>query len=132
MKRPRLGPKEAELWRAFILSKGYLFANYEYDFRVIPVDDTLIITKGPYEHDWDNLTCPRIDVIARNLQDKLTLFEVRPDADADPVLRLIGYRELLKALKIFTEPMDLVVVCRQMTPVTENLCRVCDITVYKS
>ena len=132
MKRPRLGPKEAELWRDFLAIYGGLFTNFEYDFRVIPVNGALTITKEPYQHDWDNLTCPRIDAIGRNEHDKLTLFEVRPKADADPVLRLIGYRELLEALRIFREPMDLVVVCRQMTPVTENLCRVCDITVYKS
>ena len=132
MNRPRLGPKEAELWRDFLVIYGDIFTNFEYDFRVIPVGKSLSITKEPYKHDWDNLTCPRIDVIGRNEHDKLTLFEVRPDADADPVLRLIGYRELLKALKIFREDMDLVVVCRSMTPVTENLCWACGITVYKS
>jgi hypothetical protein len=131
MKRPRLGPKELPLWADFLATTGLLFTDYEYDFRVIPVAGRITTAKGPYQYDWDNLTCPRIDAMARSGRGKLTLFEVRPDADADPVLRLIGYRELLLTLRIFTEPMDLAVVCRSMTPVTKNLCDAYGITVYQ-
>jgi len=131
MKRPRLGPKEAPLWAEFLSSTGILFTDYEYDFRVIPIADKLTASKGEYQYDWEQLTCPRIDAIARGAQGKLTLFEVRPNADADPVLRLIGYRELLKTLGIFTEPMNLAVVCRQMTPVTRNLCKAYGIEVFQ-
>lgn len=130
MNRPRLGPKEGELWKDFLQSKGHLFTDYQYDIRVIPVSSSLAVERGEYRHNWDQLTCPRVDVVAKDSHQRTALIEVRPQADADAVLRLIGYKELLKTLGKLPGAHTLVVVCRSITPVTQNLCDAYGVKVF--
>jgi len=130
MNRPRLGPKETELWKDFLEEHGHLYTEYEYDIRLVPVGDTLTKARGKYRTNWEALTCPRVDAVGRDLSQHTVLFEVRPSADSDALLRLLGYAHVLQRLEKLPGAHRLAIVCREMNPVTRALCGACSVTVF--
>ena len=130
MNRPRLGPKEASLWDDFLALHGFRYTDYDYDVRVEPAVDALTISRGPYRRNWNALTCPRIDAMAKDLSKHTVLFEVRPSADADALLRLLGYAHMLQRLEKLPEGHKLAIVCRSMNDVTRVLCEYSDVHIF--
>ncbi len=130
MNRPRLGPKEKALWNDFLALHGSSYTDLEYDIRVVPVADALTTARGPYRGNWEQLTCPRVDAMARDLSKHTILFEVRPSADADALLRLLGYAHVLRKLEKLGGGHKLAIVCREMNPIIRTLCEYCDVTIF--
>jgi len=131
--RPRLGPKELDLWNDFIDSEFDIFSDYKFDILVIPESIAYKIKAegDQYDKDWNFITSPRIDVVARDMIGNRVIFEVRPEADFTALASVLAYSEFMKVTGQIVLQPTLIVLCRTITNNTRHLAQLKGIKVIK-
>ena len=129
--RPRLGPKESRLWDDWLEIYGGDYRNYIYDIRVEP--RALEFTKEgePILRQWQKVGAPRIDVCACSHAGQPVIVEVKPVANFDTVAQVIAYKELMATLGRVPGKVEMVIICRTISTINEQLCTKYGIKIYK-
>ncbi len=92
---PHLSPLDREIWLRFLDQQASAWQTFAYDVAVGGQDAPPGITDEPIRRAWKYSTAKRIDAVGQR-PEELSLFEVRPDAQASAIGHLLTYLHLFR------------------------------------
>jgi hypothetical protein len=129
-RKKHLGSTEQEVFERFKKTYPGVIKDIKFDFRLIPDKEIIPTELSKYTSDWNNITCPRIDIIGTNLHGNTTIIEIRPAADWTAISAAIAYRELFKTVFNYSGPIDLGIICESMSSTNKAICRLFKVQIF--
>ena len=129
-RKKHLGNNEQKLLARFEAKYKGTLRDLKFDFRLIPVKDNASTAISKYMQDWNNITCPRIDIVGTNLEGNTCIVEIRPQADWTAISAVVAYRELFRTVFNFTRTIDLGIICESMSSTNKAICRLFKVQIF--